>query len=755
MSEQAIKSRARVVVIGGGIVGCSVLYHLSKLGWQDLVLVEKLELTAGSTWHAAGNVTLFGHYPSMLRMQADAINTYETVAAETGQDIGFHKTGSLRLATNEAELAYYHKLTATYEQLGIRYQVLTPEEIPAIHPLMELDGVLGAVYTPDDGYVDPSGTTHALAKAARNNGATIYRHCPVDDLQQLDDGSWQVSTVKGSIHCDHVVMAASFWSRELALKAGVELPLYPLEHHEVITDSVADVQALAKELPSVRDPQGPNNIRQEGQGFLIGCYESRPQPWATEGIPADFGQELLAPDMDRIEPHLLRGMERIPALGNGGIKAVNNGPICYTPDTKPLIGPWEDADGLWLASGFAIGIGHGGGAGKFLAEWMDKGVPPYELFDVDPTRFGRYADKDFTVAKMQEGYIRGYDLPVAFDEPQQGRHARVSVLHNQLREKGAHFGVRNGWERPLRFSGDDCELTPFHRPGWADNVVKEVTTAQQGGVQDLSCLAKFRITGTDVAGVLQQLVVEVPVLGQQCRTYITNARGRVALMLQLACLAEDEFWLLCEAEYEQYLSRWLHRNLPQQLNSEPLTEQYGGLLVTGIEAKATLQSLNFEVADAGQQGETVVITDNSLGIQAWQLLVPADQLSELYQQVCQTFSDFGFYARSALMLQAGTPVYGRDITCEDLPETVGLSGTDSELIQLHLEDAGCDALGGEALQQNGQTLGMVCSGGWTESGSMAFARLWDKQYQPDQPLTVLLNGRDIAVIASKPLTTSS
>ena len=759
MSDQTIPTTAKVVIVGGGIVGCSVLYHLAKLGWKDIVLLEKLELTAGSTWHAAGNVTLFGHYPSMLRMQADAINTYQSVAAETDQDIGFHQTGSLRLATNEEELAYYHKLTATYEQLGIRYQVLTPEEIPAIHPLLELEGVLGAVYTPDDGYVDPSGTTHALAKAAKQLGAKIYRHCPVEDLNQLDNEKWTLSTPKGKIECDHVVMAASFWSRELALKAGVELPLYPLEHHEMITDSVTDVQALTKELPSVRDPWGPNNIRQEGQGFLIGCYESVPKPWAVDGIPKDFGQELLAPDMDRIEPHLLRGMERIPALGNGGIKAVNNGPICYTPDTKPLIGPHQNKRGFWLASGFAIGIGHGGGAGRYLAEWIDKGVPPYELFDVDPCRFGAYAEKDFTVAKMQEGYIRGYDLPVAYDEPVAGRNARLSALHDVLQAKGAHFGVRNGWERPLRFSGEDCELSVFNRPQWMADVKREAESViADCGILDASSLARYRLTGADLRGQLSGYLQNLPeITGEQRRAYILNSSGKIALILQVAKIAEDDFLLICEAEYEQYLGRWLF-SLQKDNNYqyENITDSSSAVLIAGPNAEKAIKGLMLNT-DLGASVQTfkssdiLLVADTCLGVPAWYLCGESSLVQDIYVQLSGIAADVGFYARSALMLQTGVPQYGKDITCEDVAADI-TQGKGERLWLLQLKDNPADALGGEALQLlNGETVGMVCSGGWTPSGSLAIARIQSSVQADKNNLQVLLNGKTIPLSGLTPI----
>ena len=406
-----VATHARAVVVGGGVVGCSLLYHLARAGWQDLVLLERLELTAGSTWHAAGNVTYFGHYPAITRLYADAIATYREVAAETGRDVGFHATGGLRLATTAAELAYYRRLVPLFRDLGIGYEVVAPEALPALHPLLATDGLLGAAHTQGDGHVDPAGVTQAMAAAARDRGASVRRFEPVLELQRLDSGAWRVVTDRDSLTADHVVLAASFWSRALAAQAGRDLPLFALEHHEIVTEAIPALADLGFELPTVRDPAAPANVRQEGQGLLIGVYETDPRPWGVDGIPPDFGQELLPSDLDRLTPHVLKAAERIPALGEAGLKAVNNGPICYTPDGNPLLGPDPQLPGLWHASGFCVGIGTGGGAGLFLARWMVDGAAPYDLPAVHPARFPDDVDKQQAIAQICETYAKGYELP--------------------------------------------------------------------------------------------------------------------------------------------------------------------------------------------------------------------------------------------------------------------------------------------------------------------------------------------------------
>ncbi len=401
--------KVRVAVIGGGIVGCSVLYGLAKRGWTDAVLLERRQLTSGSTWHAAGNTTYFGPYAEMTRLFTSSIETYLEAEAATSQSVGFHQTGSLRLATSEAELAAYGALKPLYQDLQIPYRVIGPDEVKAIYPLLSTDGVFGAAHTPTDGHVDASGATHAMAKAARQLGAEIKTKTPVTAIEKTPSG-WQLTAGPDSLLADHVVLAASFWTRELAAQIGLNLPLYALQHHELITGPVPELADLNIELPTLRDPAAAANIRQERDGFLCGVYEQGPKFWATDGIPLDFKEELLPPELDRLIPELERVIDRIPVFENAGIKTVNNGPICYTPDGLPLLGPVESFNGLWLASGFTVGIGTGGGAGQFLANWMVKGHPSYDLPEVYPSRFSNALGKEEVLVRIKESYERGYEL---------------------------------------------------------------------------------------------------------------------------------------------------------------------------------------------------------------------------------------------------------------------------------------------------------------------------------------------------------
>ena len=401
----------KVIIIGGGIVGCGIIYALAKRGWTDSLLIERLELTSGSTWHAAGNCTHFGHDAEMVSLYVNSLKTYQQAKRESGRAIGFHKTGSLRLASSSEELNAYKSLVPLYQQLNIPYKVIGKDEIQKLHPLLNLEGVLGAAHTPDDGHVDPTGATMAMADAAKKLGAQIKRHCPVTKIHQESDGLWLVETEHDSFKAEHVVIATSFWAREMCEQIGLNLPLYALEHHEVITENHSAIEALGFELPTVRDPVIPGNIRQEANGLLCGVYEKHPVPWSVDGIPKSFEQELLEPNLDRLMGHLERAMWRLPAFGESGIKVANNGPICYAPDGFPLLGPVTQFDNFWLATGFHVGIGMGGGGAQFLAEWMVEGKPSVEIPSVYPSRFPADLSRDDVLSGIKSHYASGYAVP--------------------------------------------------------------------------------------------------------------------------------------------------------------------------------------------------------------------------------------------------------------------------------------------------------------------------------------------------------
>lgn len=404
-----MKSDVQVAVIGGGIVGASILYWLAKLGWTDTVLLERRELTSGSTWHAAGNTTYFGPYPKMTALFAGSIRTYLQAEQESGQSVGFHETGSLRLAATERELDLFHVYAPRYAALGIPFHIRSPDEVADLHPFIDTGSIFGAAHTPTDGHVDPTGATNALAQAARNRGASIERRCPVGGIHKAE-AKWLLETAQGAITAEHVVVATSFWAREMLTPLGLNLPIYPTQHHEIITESIPEIAALDRELPAMRDSWVSCNVRQERDGLLVGIYEKEPEFWALDGIPPDFKEELLPPNLEPLMPHLERLMDRMPLFAKAGIKVANNGPMCLTPDGLPLIGPIPALKGLWLASGFNVGIGTGGGAAEILASWMTTGKPPQGLDTIHADRFGTHMDKATALASIRNVYARGYQL---------------------------------------------------------------------------------------------------------------------------------------------------------------------------------------------------------------------------------------------------------------------------------------------------------------------------------------------------------
>ena len=398
------------MVIGGGIVGCSVLFHLAQHGWTDSILVEKSELTSGSTWHAAGNVTFFGHYPSITRLYVESVSSYLKAQSESDISIGFHRSGSLRLASTSEEIEYFTNLQSVFDELRVTYRVIDADEIRQLHPLLTTEDLVGAAHTPDDGHLDASGATHALAKAARNRGASIRCGTRVEEIEPTSDGRWKVVLSDSSVIAEHVVVANSFWARELLARLDINVPVFPLEHHELITESIPEIERLGFELPVIRDPVTPANFRQEGNGILCGVYESEPVPWGVDGIPRDYSGELLPNNIKILDSHLPHLFDRIPVFAQAGLKTVFNGLICYTPDGCPLLGPVMGFHGLWLATGFCIGIGTGGGSGNFLVNWIINGEPPYDLPAVSPDRFPHNLTSSEIVKSIIDTYASGYAL---------------------------------------------------------------------------------------------------------------------------------------------------------------------------------------------------------------------------------------------------------------------------------------------------------------------------------------------------------
>ncbi|MDX1422242.1 MAG: FAD-dependent oxidoreductase, partial [Kiloniellales bacterium] len=447
-----MRDQARVVVIGGGAMGCSLLYHLTRLGWRDVMLVEKNELTAGSTWHAAGLCTHFAHNLTIMNLRAHSVRLYQSLEAETGQPVSFHPSGALRVTRSADRMDEFRHVQGLGRFAGFEFHILAPAELKEIYPLVETDGLLGAIYEPLDGHVDPSQATQAMAKGARDAGAEVSRHNPVEAIERTRGGDWRVRTREGDIAAEIVVNAAGTWCREIGAMMGLDLPVVPMLHQYLVTDRVAAVAARDAELPIIRDPEESWYLRQERDGFICGPYERGGTPWSVDGVPDGFGMELLPPDLERIADIVGAAMARVPCLAEAGIKTVVNGPITFTPDANPLIGPAFGLERAYLLTGSSMGVMEGGGAGRFLAEWIVGGEPPMDALAVDPRRFGGYADRDYRLAKAIEGFGKQFAIHYPFEERPAGRPKVRTPAYGTMAGAGAVFGAVYGWERPNWFA---------------------------------------------------------------------------------------------------------------------------------------------------------------------------------------------------------------------------------------------------------------------------------------------------------------
>ncbi|MEM1201111.1 MAG: FAD-dependent oxidoreductase, partial [Pseudomonadota bacterium] len=441
-----MNTHTRVVVIGGGVVGCSVLYHLTKLGWSDVTLVERSELTSGSTWHAAGGFHTLNADTNMAALQGYTIQLYRELEEISGQSCGLHHVGGLTLATSEDRMDFLKAERAKHRYMGLETEIVGPDEIPKISPITNTEGVLGALYDPLDGHLDPSGTTHAYAKAARMAGAEIVLRNPVLETNQRADGGWDVVTEQGTIVAEHVVNAAGLWGREVGALAGVYLPLHPMEHQYLVTEDTPEVYERGEELPHVMDPEGESYLRQEGRGLVIGFYEQACEHWAVEGTPLEFGHELLPDKLDRIGDALSFAFKRYPVLERAGIKRIINGPFSFAPDGNPLVGPVPGLRNYWAANAVMAGFSQGGGVGLTLAEWMVEGEPSRDVFAMDVARFGDWVTPGYTRDKVRENYQRRFSIGYPNEELPAARPFQTTPAYGIWQARRAVFGSAYGME---------------------------------------------------------------------------------------------------------------------------------------------------------------------------------------------------------------------------------------------------------------------------------------------------------------------
>ncbi|WP_299374472.1 FAD-dependent oxidoreductase [uncultured Tateyamaria sp.] len=593
----------RVAVIGGGVVGASVLYHLTKLGWADVMLLERSELTSGSTWHAAGGFHTLNGDTNMAALQGYTIKLYKELEEITGMSCGLHHVGGVTLADNQDRFDMLLAERAKHRFMGLETEIVTPEEIAKIAPITNTDGIIGALYDPLDGHLDPSGTTHAYAKAARMGGATIHTHTMVHETNQRADGTWDVVTDKGTIHAEHVVNAGGLWAREVGAMAGVYLPLHPMEHQYIVTDDIADIYTRDAEHPHVMDPAGESYLRQEGRGLCIGFYEQPCRPWAVDGTPWSFGHELLPDDFDKIEDSIAFAYKRFPVLETAGIKSVIHGPFTFAPDGNPLVGPVPGLRNYWSACGVMAGFSQGGGVGLMLAQWMTLGECERDVTAMDVARFGDWISPGYTRPKVIENYQKRFSVAYPNEELPAARPNRTTPMYDIFTDMGAVWGQQYGLEVANYFAKSDeptFETPSFRRSDAFAATAREVAAVRSGvGINEVHNFGKYSITGPHARAWLDRIMAgRIPQPGRVSLTPMLSPAGKLIGDFTVSCLDAQRFQLTASYGAQAVHMRHFQQHEEPGVTIENISDKRNGFQLAGPRARDVLQACTrTDVAD--------------------------------------------------------------------------------------------------------------------------------------------------------------
>ncbi len=752
-----IPSSTRVVIIGGGAVGCSALYHLAKLGWSDCVLLERNELTSGSTWHAAGNCPNFSTNWGIMKLQHYSTRLYARLGDEVGYPIGYHVTGSIRLAHHRDRMEEFRHVVGMARYQGIDFAMLTPREIKERYPFIELHDLAGGLWDPTDGDIDPAQLTQALAKGARDLGARVIRFCPVTGLSR-DKAEWIVSTPQGSIRAEIVVNAAGYRAPEIGALVGRDVPSAAMSHQYLVTEQIPELAERQGKLPLLRDPDASYYLRQERQGLLLGPYEWDAKAMWLGGVPEDFSFQLWGDDLSRLERYVEDACRRVPILGSVGITRVINGPIPYTPDGNPLIGPAPGLPNFYEACVFSFGIVQAGGAGKAVAEWIVEGEPEWDLWSLDPRRYSGYVTKSYVAAQAIELYQNEYAIGFPTLERQAGRPSKTSPVYGLLKAKGAVMAARGGWERAVWFPrpGDDPKApAAFHRGAWFAAVAEECRTVQNAaGLLDLPGLSRFEVSGTGAAAWLDGLIAtRLPRPGRCGLGYFLSPKGGVLMEALIARLAEDRTWVMSGATAEWHDRDWLVSHLPRNggVALANLTPAYDALVLAGPKSRDILARVtDTDLSTAAFPWMTLrEITIGSASVTAmrmtetgelgYELHVPIEYAAAVYEALMAAgadlgLKDFGLYALDSLRLEKGYRAWKSDLMLDQPATAVGMDrllrldkpnfigreavtsnrGRNPKLVSVLLQvDAGtADALPFAILHKDDERVGFVSSGGY-------------------------------------------
>jgi dimethylglycine dehydrogenase len=767
-----VKSTAQVVVIGGGVVGCSVLYHLTKKGWRDVLLLERDQLTSGSTWHAAGGFHTLNGDPNVAMLQSYTVGLYKELEEISGQSCGLHLSAGIMLADTPERMEFLKTTVAKGRYLGMATEIISVNEAKNYFPFIEEQHFIGALLDPNEGHLDPSGTTYAYAKAARLGGATIEVQTKVESLEQKPDGTWRVITNKGVVECEHVVNAGGLWAREVGRMVGIELPVLAMEHMYLVTDAIPEVEAYnqqaGKEIGHVIDFGAECYLRQEGKGIVLGAYEKACVPWSPKETPWSFGQELLQPDLDRIAPSLEVAFRHFPKLENVGIKRVINGPFTFAPDGNPLVGPVRGRTNFWSACGVMAGFSQGGGVGLALSNWMVDGDPGFDIWGMDVARYGDWATRTYTNAKVRENYSRRFSIRFPNEELPAARPLQTTPLYDTMIAQGAVMGDSWGMETPLWFAPKGTEakdIVSFRRSNDFEPIKAECKAVREAvGVTEIANFAKYEITGSGAEQwLLHMMTNTMPRQGRLMLTPMLNPQGKIIGDFTIAKAADDHFMMWGSSQAQVYHMRWFEQHLPKDgsVQIEPLGMKLIGLSIAGPKARELLQRLTdddvsnaafrfmdyreMEVATVRAKVNRVTYTGD-LGYEIW---VAPEYQRRLYQSILDAGADLGlknFGMRALLCLRLekhfGTwfrefrPIYGpfeaglERFVKLDKPDFIGKAaalkekqdGPQRTRICMQVDATDTDVMGDEPIWVDGKVVGWVTSGGFGHGVDQSLAQ---------------------------------
>lgn len=757
-----MKSSYRVVVIGGGVVGASVLYHLTKFGWTDVALVERAELTAGSTWHAAAGFHALNGDPNVAALQDYTINLYKEIEAESGQNVGLHMTGGVNIATNPSRWEQLKAAWATFKAIGVETaRLMTPEEVREVTGgVIKTDDVIGGLYDSNEGYLDPYGATHAYAGAAKKRGADVILRNRVLELNQRGDGSWDVVTEQGTIHTEHVVNAGGLWAKQCGLMAGVDLPVTPMEHHYLITDTVEGLKNLPGELPIVADLDGFSYTRQERDGLLLGLYERNPKHWQMDGAPWDYGMDLIPEDIDRIGEELAIGFERFPELGNVGIRKWVNGAFTFAPDGNPLVGP-VGPRGYWVACGVMAGFSQGGGVGKSLAEWMIHGEPAADIFGMDVARFGLHqSNKEYIRQTTAQFYARRFVMTYPNEQLPAGRPLKTSGAFNDMDAANCRWGNLWGLEVPLYFApGADFEEPGTLRRTAAFPIVgaecEAVETA--AGLLDISGFSRYRITGAGAGAWLDKLLAcKLPAPRRVKLAPMLSEDGLLKGDLTCFNWGDGSYWLMGSFYLREFHMRWFRDHLGVDVQLEDISEVMNGFALHGPKAREILE----RVSDTNISGlKMMQCTTADLGLHrvrlarlslsgelAYEISCHASEHAQLRRLLLEAGADLGvkeigFNAMLSMRLEKSIGIWGAEFAQNYSPAMTGFDrwiawdkgdfigkeaakaapAPDRIQAMLEIDVDAADSTGFEPVWKDGAVVGMTTSGGYGHRLKRSFA----------------------------------